>query len=80
MQENQVLRQLLKSLSGFIGDGAGGLLPKLGWDLNDFNNFVKEKNIPKEQVAQLKDRIYAYMKMQKKQDQLQERAKHGWCS
>lgn len=40
MQENQVLRQLLKSLSGFIGDGAGGLLPKLGWDLNDFNNFV----------------------------------------
>lgn len=40
MQENQVLRQLLKSLSGFIGDGAGGLLPKLGWDLTDFNNFV----------------------------------------
>ncbi len=40
MQENQVLRQLLKSLSGFIGEGAGGLLPKLGWDLNDFNNFV----------------------------------------
>ena len=40
MQENQVLRQLLKSLSSFIGEGAGGLLPKLGWDLNDFNNFV----------------------------------------
>lgn len=40
MQENQVLRQLLRSLSSFIGDGAGGLLPKLGWDLNDFNNFV----------------------------------------
>ncbi len=40
MQENQVLRQLLRSLSNFIGDGAGGLLPKLGWDLNDFNNFV----------------------------------------
>ncbi|KAJ3534380.1 hypothetical protein NM688_g7146 [Phlebia brevispora] len=39
MQENQVLRQLLRSLSNFIGDGAGGLLPKLGWDLNDFNNF-----------------------------------------
>jgi len=37
----------------------------------DFNNFVKEKGIPKDQVAQLKDRIYAYMKMQKKQDQLQ---------
>lgn len=40
MQENQVLRQLLRSLSNFIGDGAGGLLPKLGWDMNDFNNFV----------------------------------------
>lgn len=37
----------------------------------DFNSFVKEKGIPKEQIAQLKDRIYAYMKMQKKQDQLQ---------
>lgn len=40
MQENQVLRNLLGNLSNFIGDGAGGLLPKLGWDLNDFNNFV----------------------------------------
>lgn len=40
MQENQVLRQLLRNLSNFIGDGAGGLLPKLGWDMNDFNNFV----------------------------------------
>ncbi|THG98559.1 hypothetical protein EW026_g3643 [Hermanssonia centrifuga] len=28
------------SNGSFIGDGAGGLLPKLGWDLNDFNNFV----------------------------------------
>ncbi|KAL6299126.1 hypothetical protein BKA93DRAFT_742929, partial [Sparassis latifolia] len=40
MQENQVLRDLLRSLSSFIGDGAGGLLPKLGWDLSDFNNFI----------------------------------------
>lgn len=40
MQENQVLRDLLRSLSGFIGEGAGGLLPRLGWDLNDFNNFL----------------------------------------
>lgn len=40
MQENQVLRNLLRNLSNFIGDGAGGLLPKLGWDLNDFNNFI----------------------------------------
>lgn len=40
MQENQVLRSLLRGLSSFIGDGAGGFLPKLGWDLNDFNNFL----------------------------------------
>ena len=40
MQENQVLRGLLRSLSGFIGDGAGGILPKMGWDLNDFNAFI----------------------------------------
>lgn len=40
MQENQVLRGLLRSLSSFIGEGAGGVLPKLGWDLNDFENFV----------------------------------------
>ncbi len=40
MQENQVLRSLLRSLSSFIGDGAGGVLPKKGWDVNDFNNFI----------------------------------------
>ena len=38
---------------------------------SEFDKFVKEKGIPKEQIPQLKDRIYAYMKMQKKQDQLQ---------
>ncbi|KAA1466136.1 hypothetical protein DENSPDRAFT_830886 [Dentipellis sp. KUC8613] len=40
MSENQVLRNLLRSLSGFIGDGAGGLLPKLGWSLQDFESFI----------------------------------------
>jgi hypothetical protein len=40
MQENHTLRGLLRSLAGFIGDGEGGLLPKLGWNLEDFNNFV----------------------------------------
>jgi hypothetical protein len=40
MQENHTLRGLLRSLAGFIGDGAGGLLPKLGWDMSDFNKFV----------------------------------------
>ena len=37
---------------------------------SDFQKFVKEKNIPKEQVAQLKERIFAYMKAQKRQDQI----------
>lgn len=40
MDENQTLRNLLRSLATFIGDGAGGLLPKLGWDLSDFNSFI----------------------------------------
>lgn len=37
----------------------------------EFDKFVKEKGIPKEQVAQLRDRIMAFMKMQKKQEQVQ---------
>jgi hypothetical protein len=40
MAENQTLRNLLKGLSSFIGDGAGGFLPKLGWDMAEFNSFV----------------------------------------
>ncbi|KAJ7699911.1 hypothetical protein B0H17DRAFT_977243 [Mycena rosella] len=40
MEENQTLRTLLRSLGAFIGEGAGGLLPKLGWDLADFNSFI----------------------------------------
>jgi hypothetical protein len=40
MTENQTLRNLLRSLGAFIGDGAGGLLPKLGWDVAEFNNFI----------------------------------------
>lgn len=40
MQENQGLRSLLRGLSSFIGEGAGGILPKLGWDINDFENFI----------------------------------------
>lgn len=42
MHENHVLRGLLRNLSNFIGDGAGGLLPKLGWDANEFNNFLNK--------------------------------------
>ncbi|KAF8640142.1 hypothetical protein AX17_001378 [Amanita inopinata Kibby_2008] len=40
MAENHTLRGLIKSLATFIGDGAGGLLPKLGWNVSDFNNFI----------------------------------------
>jgi hypothetical protein len=40
MAENHTLRGLLRSLSSFIGEGAGGVLPKLGWNLNDFENYV----------------------------------------
>ncbi|KAF9045892.1 hypothetical protein BDZ89DRAFT_1108753 [Hymenopellis radicata] len=40
MAENQTLRGLLKNLSEFIGEGAGGLLPKLGWQMSDFENFI----------------------------------------
>ncbi|KAG5341832.1 hypothetical protein C0989_007657 [Termitomyces sp. Mn162] len=40
MAENQTLRSLLRSVTAFIGDGAGGLLPKLGWDMADFNQFI----------------------------------------
>jgi hypothetical protein len=40
MQENQTLRNLLRGVSAFIGEGAGGLLPKMGWDMADFTNFV----------------------------------------
>ncbi|KAI0269229.1 hypothetical protein BC834DRAFT_865365 [Gloeopeniophorella convolvens] len=40
MAENQVLRGFLRNLSDFIGDGAGGLLSKLGWSMQDFDKFV----------------------------------------
>jgi hypothetical protein len=42
MAENQTLRSLLRGLAAFIGEGAGGLLPKLGWDATDFNNFLNK--------------------------------------
>ncbi|KDR83541.1 hypothetical protein GALMADRAFT_235749 [Galerina marginata CBS 339.88] len=42
MAENQTLRNLLRSLAAFIGEGAGGLLPKLGWDLVDFNDYINK--------------------------------------
>ncbi|PIL36774.1 transcription factor [Ganoderma sinense ZZ0214-1] len=42
MHENQVLRGLLKSLSAFIGDGAGGILTKVGWELAEFNDLINK--------------------------------------
>lgn len=42
MAENQILRGFLRSLGDFIGDGAGGLLPKLGWSMQDFDKFVNK--------------------------------------
>jgi hypothetical protein len=42
MAENHVLRGFLRSLTEFIGDGAGGLLPKLGWSMQDFEKFVNK--------------------------------------
>jgi hypothetical protein len=42
MAENQLLRGFLRSLTEFIGDGAGGLLSKLGWSMQDFDKFVNK--------------------------------------
>ncbi|RPD61922.1 hypothetical protein L226DRAFT_487155 [Lentinus tigrinus ALCF2SS1-7] len=42
MAENQVLRGLLKSLSGFIGEGAGGIVSKVGWELSEFNDLINK--------------------------------------
>ncbi|TFK76084.1 hypothetical protein BDN72DRAFT_810061 [Pluteus cervinus] len=40
MAENQTLRNLVRGLASFIGDGTGGILPKLGWELSEFNNII----------------------------------------
>ncbi|KAH7918830.1 hypothetical protein BV22DRAFT_1108257 [Leucogyrophana mollusca] len=42
MTENQTLRNLLKSVAGFIGDGLGGMVPKMGWNMTEFNDFVNK--------------------------------------
>jgi hypothetical protein len=38
-RENQALRQLVRDLSNFIGEGIGGFLPKLGWEIGSFEEF-----------------------------------------
>ncbi|KAF8592500.1 hypothetical protein K439DRAFT_1625854 [Ramaria rubella] len=40
--ENQTLRNIVRSLSGFIGDGAGGALPSMGWTLKEFEAFINK--------------------------------------
>lgn len=42
MAENLLLRNLLKSVSGFIGEGAGGFVEKMGWDIHDFQAFLNK--------------------------------------
>jgi len=42
MTENHTLRGLIRSLAGFIGEGTGGLISKLGWELGDFQSFVNK--------------------------------------
>ena len=42
MAENHTLRGLLRNLASFIGDGGGGFLPKIGWNLQDFNNYINK--------------------------------------
>lgn len=39
--ENQVLRQLVKDLSTFVGDGIGGAASKAGWDPARYEDFME---------------------------------------
>ena len=43
MHENVQLRNIIKNLSSFIGDGMGGVLPQMGFDRpQDFLEFVSK--------------------------------------
>jgi hypothetical protein len=42
MAENHILRGLLRNLSEFIDEGAGGLLSKLGWTMQEFDKFINK--------------------------------------
>lgn len=39
--ENQALRQLVKDLSTFVGDGIGGAASKVGWDPPRYEDFLE---------------------------------------
>lgn len=40
ISENQSLRQLVKDLSTFVGDGIGGAASKAGWDPTRYEEFL----------------------------------------
>ncbi|SRR5258706_10018975 len=39
--ENQALRQIVKDLSTFVGDGVGGASSKVGWDPARYEEFLE---------------------------------------
>ncbi|BGP24801.1 transcription factor [Rhodotorula toruloides] len=45
LEENQKLRTMLQTLSGFIGEGLGGALAKVGTDLPEFHAFITRSRI-----------------------------------
>ncbi|KAF8528901.1 hypothetical protein BU17DRAFT_73155 [Hysterangium stoloniferum] len=42
ISENHTLRNMVRGLSNFIGDGAGGALPSMGWTLKEFEAFINK--------------------------------------
>lgn len=40
MAENVALRNLIKSISGFIAEGSGGMIQKLGFEMHEWNAFL----------------------------------------
>ena len=84
MAENQTLRSLLRGVAAFIGEGAGGLLPKLGWDATEFNNFINKsetdtawEGYQKRKKAQVSGAVPATMQSRKRtsEDDLLNRSK-----
>ncbi|BGO99790.1 hypothetical protein NBRC10513v2_004018 [Rhodotorula toruloides] len=45
LEENQKLRSMLQTLSGFIGEGLGGALAKIGTELPEFQDFITRDRI-----------------------------------
>ncbi|BGP32236.1 hypothetical protein JCM10296v2_004017 [Rhodotorula toruloides] len=45
LEDNQKLRSMLQTLSGFIGEGLGGALAKIGTELPEFQDFITRDRI-----------------------------------